>query len=266
MQAPGDNGYSSAVLLGVGALIGAVAVYGWKSYARGMREWAASSSKRGLGGKTTSDVPGRCTSAKKHVLEAGANALQSYAPISQIHLCVCGVHHYAGEIDRQVEAHHFCSHINEDVHQCVIYDSSQPNARLIGVEYIVSEKIFQSLPEEEKKLWHSHQYEVKSGLLVAPGIPESAEDSLMEELVNTYGKTFHTWQIDRHILPYGMPQLMMSFTQDGEINQTLIQARDNEFSVSTEEKKNRRQYLDAREKIPGADHYHNKIPELSYRT
>jgi hypothetical protein len=44
--------------------------------------------------------------------------------------------------------------------QCIIYDSADNNARLIGIEYIISRRLFESLPEEEKKLWHSHQYEV----------------------------------------------------------------------------------------------------------
>jgi hypothetical protein len=30
-------------------------------------------------------------------------------------------------------------------------------------------------PDDEKRLWHSHHYEVKSGILVAPGIPDLAE-------------------------------------------------------------------------------------------
>ena len=32
---------------------------------------------------------------------------------------------------------------------------------LPGVEYIVSDKIFAQLPEEEKRLWHSHYHEVR---------------------------------------------------------------------------------------------------------
>ena len=40
-------------------------------------------------------------------------------------------------------------------------------------------------------------YEVKSGMLVAPSVPEMAEHMEMEKLVNTYGKTWHTWQVDR---------------------------------------------------------------------
>lgn len=61
----------------------------------------------------------------------------------------------------QVEAHHYCSHLNEEVRQCIIYDSANNNARLIGIEYIISRRLFESLPEEEKKLWHSHSYEVR---------------------------------------------------------------------------------------------------------
>lgn len=30
-------------------------------------------------------------------------------------------------------------------------------ARLIGLEYIISERLFRELPEQEKKYWHSHR-------------------------------------------------------------------------------------------------------------
>jgi hypothetical protein len=36
----------------------------------------------------------------------------------------------------------------------VIYDSDKPDARLIGIEYVVNEEVFIKLPEEEKKYWH----------------------------------------------------------------------------------------------------------------
>ena len=53
-------------------------------------------------------------------------------------------------------------HLNADVLQCVVYDSPKENARLIGVEYIISEALFGQLPAEEKQLWPSHRYEVVS--------------------------------------------------------------------------------------------------------
>lgn len=76
---------------------------------------------------------------------------------------------------RQLIAQHYCAHLSDEVLQCVLYDSEKKDARLIGVEYIVSAKIFESLPADEKKFWHSHNYEVKSGVLTAPGAPEAAE-------------------------------------------------------------------------------------------
>lgn len=118
--------------------------------------------------------------------------IQSFRPLSKVCQHVCGLHYYDGDTNRQLIAHHYCSHLNEDVRQCVIYDSPDANARLIGIEYIISAKLFEQLPPEEKQYWHSHVYEVKSGMLVAPSVPEIAEHMEMEKLINTYGKT---WQV-----------------------------------------------------------------------
>lgn len=52
----------------------------------------------------------------------------------------------------------------------------------------------------------SHHYEVKSGVFTAPGVTEIAEHSLFEDLVSTYGKTFHAWQYGREDFPYGTRQ------------------------------------------------------------
>lgn len=60
----------------------------------------------------------------------------------------------------QVRSHHFCSHQSEEMRQCVIYDSDAADARLIGVEYIISRRLYEGLPEEERRFWHSHVYEV----------------------------------------------------------------------------------------------------------
>lgn len=92
-------------------------------------------------------------------------------------------HFYAYDMNRQVEAHHYCTHYNQDMRQCLIYDSPEPNARLIGVEYIVSEKLYQGLPDEEKKLWHTHEFEVKGGILFIPGIPKVAEHAELSEVL-----------------------------------------------------------------------------------
>jgi hypothetical protein len=59
--------------------------------------------------------------------------------------------------------------------------------------------------------------------LTAPGIPEPVEHEIMKKLVNTYGKTWHTWQYDCHgDLPLGVPQLMMGFTELGQAQESLV--------------------------------------------
>jgi hypothetical protein len=36
---------------------------------------------------------------------------------------------------------------------------------MIGIEYVIAEKLFEGLPSDEKKYWHSHKHEVESGML-----------------------------------------------------------------------------------------------------
>lgn len=131
-------------------------------------------------------IPGEKTSAKLRTLETGAAAIQSRPPVDAISTYLDGFHFYSGDKNGQMEAHHYVTVLNEDVMQAVIYDGNTKNARLMGVEYIISERLFKTLPPEEKKLWHSHQYEVKSGSLVAPGLPQVADKALMSKL--EYGK------------------------------------------------------------------------------
>jgi hypothetical protein len=191
-----------------------------------------------------------------HAAALGVAALLPGAagPLGAIHAHVCGFHFYNGDMKRAVRAEHYCSHLNPDVFQCIIYDSDAKNARLVGVEYIISEARFNQLPADEKKLWHSHRYEVMSGQLVAPDLTGPAEAELMRELVNTYGKTWYLWQVDRgDQLPLGLPQLMMGFTADGQADPAMVAARDRDLKLVSAEVKARRADLPARPVAAGAD-------------
>lgn len=130
----------------------------------------------------------------------------------------CRFHFYGDDMTRQVEAHHFCSHLSEEVRQCLIYDGNEADARLIGLEYIISEALFLALPDLEKPLWHSHEFEVKGGFLFMPGVPSSVQRADLEKLCKTYGKTIHFWQVDKgDELLLGLPQIMMALTRDGQL-------------------------------------------------
>lgn len=201
---------------------------------------------------------GKEKDAKTKALEAGAEMLQSEAPLASVHAHVCGLHFYNGDMSRQVISHHYCSHLSDEILQCVIYDSDKKDAKLIGIEYIISGRLFATLPEDEKKLWHSHVHEVKSGQLIAPRLPDVAEKELMKDLVGTYGKTWHTWQVDRgDPLPLGIPQLMMGFTADGQADAKIVSARDKGYGISSEDKRRQRADIPSPAIAAGADDWKN---------
>ena len=75
----------------------------------------------------------------------------------------------------------------------MLFDGNGGNANLNGIEYIISEALFETLPPQERRFWHPHNAEILSGQLVAPGLPAVAETALMKSKMNSYGKTWHLW-------------------------------------------------------------------------
>ena len=193
-------------------------------------------------------------SHETHGGAAGTALHPNEDPIGAIDAHLCGFHFYSGDMKRAIRVDHYCSHVNADIFQCVIYDSAGKNARLIGVEYIISEALFKQLPAEEKKLWHSHRYEVMSGQLTASGLSDAAEKELMKEFVSTYGKTWDLWQVDRgDALPLGLPKLMMGFTADGQADPALVAKRDRDLHVDLAQVKAKRADFPTRPVAEGAD-------------
>jgi hypothetical protein len=171
---------------------------------------------------------GEETHTDTKALKAGAAMLQDVGPVKEINVYLVGFHPMKDDPGRQMEAHHFCRQVNEDFAQCVLYDGNTETSNLNGIEYIISETLFEGLPGEEKQFWHPHNYEILSGQLVAPGLPDVAEKELMRKKVNSYGKTWHVWNTGHHgttgdKLPLGEPMLAWSFNADGEAAPGLVE-------------------------------------------
>jgi hypothetical protein len=167
-------------------------------------------------------------------LEVGARLLQSNAPVKGFDIYLDGFHPMKDHPEIQMEAHHYCHQVNEDFAQCVLFDGNTKTANMNGVEYIISEKLFDSLPQEERKYWHPHDGEILSGQLIAPGIPEAAEHALMKKKMNSYGKTWHFWNTGHQgapgdKMPLGEPMLAWWFNRDGEAMPGLVESRDSEW-------------------------------------
>ncbi len=191
---------------------------------------------------------GKDKSTLTKVLETGANILQTATPADSMNIYLVGFHAAKDNPTHQMEAHHFCRQVNEDFAQCSLFDGNTEQANLIGIEYIISEKLFESLPEKEKEYWHPHNFEILSGQLIAPNIPDIAEKELMKGKMNSYGKTWHVWNSapfgktgDK--LPLGEPVLEWSFNREGEEMAGLIEQRDEKLNVNTMEKRQNRSDL-----------------------
>lgn len=140
----------------------------------------------------------------------------------------------------------------QDLRQCLIYDSHEKDAKLIGVEYMVPKNVYETFDTEEQKLWHSHEFEVKSGMLILPKPEgytnegwEAAELKAMEEIIHLYGKTWHFWEVDAgHQYPFGHPHLMGSATSGSQINlDEAMTKRNATFGVNHNDKADARKHL-----------------------
>lgn len=182
--------------------------------------------------------PGAEETAKTKLLVGGATLLQRQAPLRPMEIYLVGFHAAKNDPSQQIEAHHYCAQVNQDFMQCTLFDGNTAEANLIGIEYIISEALFEQLPEDEKPYWHPHNYEILSGALIAPGLPSVAEHALMRGKMNSYGKTWHVWSTVLHgqagdRMPLGAPTLEWSFNRDGEAQPGLVESRDQRMDLST---------------------------------
>ena len=146
---------------------------------------------------------------KGHVPGAGVKA-----PIAEVMHCplaFAGVHLLKEFPERSAVAYHFCKPLNDDVSQCVLYDGTGPDARLIGIEYLVSDAVYQKMPAEEKGYWHDHKFEVDRGLIRS--LTQSGEDekATLAKVRTLWGKVYHTWSSGR-VYPQGPARLFWSVT------------------------------------------------------
>lgn len=185
-------------------------------------------------------APGSDRTAKTAALETSAGAIQARAPIDKIAMYLVGFHPAKADPAMQMESHHYCNQVNEDFAQCVLFDGNTAEARLHGIEFIISEKLYATLAEEERAYWHPHNYEILSGQLRMPGLPNAAEKEALKTKVNSYGKTWHVWKSgvggqQADALPLGPAHLAWSFNYDGELPLEMLADRDRRLGHDTTE-------------------------------
>ncbi|QPJ63965.1 MAG: OBAP family protein [Candidatus Nitrohelix vancouverensis] len=127
------------------------------------------------------------------VSQAMANPLEGYT----IH--VSAPHMMDGEVVGPF--HHYCKPINADIIQCILFESTDPNARMTEVEYMVSKRLArQVIPEwSHKQNWHDHEQEIATGRVAIHNPSDPKEQAELAAYVGkTDGIIFHLW-------PHGAP-------------------------------------------------------------
>ncbi len=127
--------------------------------------------------------------------------------------------------------HHYCKVLSpEPVIECFCYESSDPNAKLEQVEYIIAKSITRTgavTLANWNKNWHDHKQEIATGRVQVHDLPPDKAKEVADLVATTDGIIFHLWSHDEKV-PSGKVIVAQSV---GHMNLTAA-----EFKKGAEEK------------------------------
>jgi hypothetical protein len=92
--------------------------------------------------------------------------------------------------------HHYCKVLSpEPVIQCLVYSSTDANARLEQVEYIIAKSITRNtVPLRDwNRNWHDHSQEIATGRVQVHDLPPDKASEVAALVSTTDGIIFHLW-------------------------------------------------------------------------
>lgn len=111
--------------------------------------------------------------------------------------------------DPEAIAHHYCKGVAGGMFECLLFESDEPDARLVGVEAVIDAATWQGFDAAEQPLWHYHKEEIPLLQPTLPGLSEEEAAGVAQSLEETYGKVYILWDPTVSELPTGQP-----FVQD----------------------------------------------------
>ena len=115
--------------------------------------------------------------------------------------------HFTDDFNKDPIAHHYCKPVSGGLTECQLYDSDGPDARLVGIETIMSKEMYEKLPADEKKMWHYHKDEIGKVDAKLPDLSPEEAAKVVESIQETYGKIFIFWNPSQTDLPVGQPHV-----------------------------------------------------------
>lgn len=90
--------------------------------------------------------------------------------------------------------HHYCKPASAQVIQCLLFESTAPDAKLVGVEYFVAKDLARKLPAIQwHRHFHDHKAEIATGRLQVLEPADKAAE-IAETASKTDGVIYHLWQ------------------------------------------------------------------------
>jgi Protein of unknown function (DUF1264) len=99
--------------------------------------------------------------------------------------------------------HHYCKILSQEpVIECLIYESTDPGARLEQIEYIIAKSITRDGSvrlADWNKYWHDHKQEISTGRVQVLDLPVEEAKKIAEVISTTDGIIFHLWSSDEKV-------------------------------------------------------------------
>ena len=95
--------------------------------------------------------------------------------------------------------HHYCKVVSpEPFIECLLYETDDSNAKLVGIEYIVAKTMTRDekvVPKKVwKKVWHDHAAEIAIGNVKVLDLPPDKAKEVAGTVSKTDGIIFSLWQ------------------------------------------------------------------------
>jgi hypothetical protein len=99
--------------------------------------------------------------------------------------------------------HHYCKLAQEEplVLECLLYMSTDPKARLMGVEYFIDKALTRPLVRLDlwNEYYHDHEIEIATGRVAVLDRPEAEARAIAEKAARTDGIIWKLWMHDQPV-------------------------------------------------------------------
>lgn len=91
--------------------------------------------------------------------------------------------------------HHYCKGVSDKILQCLLFESTDPKAKLVAIEYFVAKELTRKLPPIQwHRYFHDHRVEIATGRVKVLDMPEEQAAKVAEAAMETDGVIYHLWQ------------------------------------------------------------------------